>query len=124
MQADIGSLQVSFWRTGNGKKAAAMQTWEGRSKVRVGKSGIGGCGVFARLALGREEVVDQVVGTVITDPDYSSRTCIDLGQSLSLETSGPFRYLNHACVSWVRERGLPNRIQIVSSTAEKRVDGP
>ena len=74
-----------------------MQTWEGRSKVRVGKSGIGGCGVFVRLALGREEVVDQVVGTVITDPDYSSPTCIDLGQSLSLETTSPFRYLNHAC---------------------------
>jgi hypothetical protein len=97
VQADISSLQVSFWRTGNGKEAAKMLTIEGQSKVRVGKSGIGGCGVFARQALGREEVVGQVVGTVITDPDYSSRTCIDLGHSRSLETTSPFRYLNHAC---------------------------
>jgi len=74
-----------------------MRTREGQSKVRVEKSGIGGCGVFARQALGREELIGHVVGTVITDPEYSSRTCIDLGQSLSLEPISPFRYLNHAC---------------------------
>ena len=74
-----------------------MRTRERQSKVRVYKSRVGGCGVFARLTLGREEVIGQVLGTVITDPEYSSRTCIDLGQSLSLEAIRPFRYLNHSC---------------------------
>ncbi len=74
-----------------------MRTREGQSKVRVGKSRIGGCGVFAHQAFGREEVIGQVVGTVITAPEYSSPTCIDLGQSLSLEAISPFLYLNHAC---------------------------
>ena len=74
-----------------------MRTREGRCKVRVGKSRIGGWGVFARQALGREEVIGEVVGTVINDPEYSSPTCVDLGHSLSLEAKSPFRYLNHAC---------------------------
>lgn len=56
-----------------------------------------GRGVFARRAFESQIMVDEIEGEVIHDPDYSSSTCMDLGDGMSLEASAPFRYLNHSC---------------------------
>ena len=67
------------------------QTW-----VRVGKV-VFGRGVFARTDIPPHTVVGEVEGRVISDAEYASAYCIDLGGSLSLEPRAPFRYLNHSC---------------------------
>lgn len=56
-----------------------------------------GLGLFASGWFEPGDVVGQVQGAVIDDPDYSSDYCIDLGDCLSLEPAAPFRYLNHSC---------------------------
>ena len=56
-----------------------------------------GRGVFARVAFGAEEVIDEVVGQIIDGDEHSSDYCIDLGPSVTLEPAAPFRYLNHSC---------------------------
>ena len=44
-----------------------------------------------------EETIAQVEGKRIDDPNYGSDYCVDMGGSMSLEPSPPFRYLNHSC---------------------------
>jgi SET domain-containing protein len=56
-----------------------------------------GRGVFAANAIEADDVIGEILGEVIDDPDYSSHYCIDLGDSLSLEPAPPFRFLNHSC---------------------------
>lgn len=68
----------------------------GRKLVRVAKVSFGR-GVFAAQNIPAGTEVGQVTGRVIDDPEYTSAYCIDLGDSLSLEPSAPFRYLNHCC---------------------------
>ena len=56
-----------------------------------------GQGVFARRSFRAGEMIAQVDGRVITDPDYWSAYCIDLGDGVVLEPAAPFRFLNHSC---------------------------
>jgi len=68
----------------------------GNKTVRVGPARHGR-GVFAAGYFETEQLIGQVRGTVIDDPDYASDYCMDLGESLTLEPRAPFRFLNHAC---------------------------
>jgi len=56
-----------------------------------------GRALFATSVVQAEELVGEVVGTIIDDPDYSSNYCVDLGNNAVLETGEPFRFLNHSC---------------------------
>jgi len=56
-----------------------------------------GRGVFAARKFRKGELLGEIDGQVILDPDYSSDYCMDLGEDYSLEPDPPFRYLNHSC---------------------------
>ncbi len=56
-----------------------------------------GRGVFALRRISKGKNVGEILGEVITDPDYSSEYCIDLGGQRNLEPVPPFRFLNHSC---------------------------
>jgi SET domain-containing protein len=56
-----------------------------------------GRGVFATSSLEAEELIGEVRGRIIDDPDYSSDYCIDLGKSAVMEPDEPFCLLNHSC---------------------------
>ena len=56
-----------------------------------------GWGVFAGDDIAADELIGEVLGEVIDDPDYGSDYCIDLGGDRKLEPESPFRYLNHSC---------------------------
>ncbi len=56
-----------------------------------------GLGVFAKRHFQARRYVGRVRGRIVSDPNYSSHYCMDLGGDLSLEPGAPFRYLNHSC---------------------------
>jgi len=56
-----------------------------------------GRGLFSTAVVEAEELVGEVVGKIIDDPDYSSNYCVDLGGTAVLETGEPYRFLNHSC---------------------------
>ena len=56
-----------------------------------------GQGVFAKRPFARHEIISDVDGEILSDPNHESDYCIDLGDGLTLEPSTPFRYLNHSC---------------------------
>lgn len=56
-----------------------------------------GMGVFAVRDLEEGEIIGQVTGEFIPDPNYSTDYCIGLDEVGSLEPEAPFRYLNHSC---------------------------
>lgn len=56
-----------------------------------------GRGVFVTQAFPAEEIIGQVSGEIITDKDYGSQNCMDLGKHGVLEPAPPFQYLNHSC---------------------------
>ena len=64
--------------------------------VEVRASAVGK-GVFAIAPIEAGEAIDEVVGKIFSDPDYSSDYCIDLGGDYSLEPVAPYRFLNHSC---------------------------
>ena len=64
--------------------------------VRVADSKIGK-GVFATRKLPMHEVIGEVKGKIVDDPDYGSHYCVNLGGGRTLEPTAPFRYLNHCC---------------------------
>jgi hypothetical protein len=64
--------------------------------VRVARTSIGR-GVFAERWFAASEVIGEIDGLVIDDFDYSSRYCMDLGDSRCLEPGEPFRFMNHSC---------------------------
>ncbi len=68
-----------------------------RSAVERFDKSIHGIGVFATRYIAEGEIVGEVGGDIIDDPDFTSDYCIDLGGSLSLEPHRPFRFLNHCC---------------------------
>jgi uncharacterized protein len=90
-------------RVGNrkGREAAEMTVNPPRMRrparaVRVGSTSYGR-GVFARRRFRSREVIGEIRGTVIDDPNYESDYCMDIGSSLVLEPDAPFRYVNHSC---------------------------
>lgn len=78
-----------------------------------------GRGVFARKALVAEQVVGEIHGRLVDEPDYSSEYCVDLGGDLRLEPDEPFRLLNHSCepncelVLWKRRQVAGRRVSRV-----------
>jgi hypothetical protein len=56
-----------------------------------------GTGLFAVKKFRRSQVLGQVAGYIVTDPEYSSRYCMELGNGQMLEPEAPFRYMNHSC---------------------------
>jgi len=84
-------------RTAKGSQAASKKT-----TVRM-PAGIEikicdyGRGIFATRNFAAEKLVGEVQGEVITDADYGSQNCMDLGKYGVMEPSPPFQYLNHSC---------------------------
>jgi uncharacterized protein len=68
----------------------------GEESVRVGLSRHG-LGVFSQRSFRAYERIGPIQGAIITDPDYQSDYCMELGQDRSLEPDSPFRFLNHSC---------------------------
>ena len=64
--------------------------------VRTGPSRHG-FGVFAIRECKAGEVVGELTGQVIQDPDYESDYCIEIDSEISLEPDEPFRFINHSC---------------------------
>lgn len=56
-----------------------------------------GQGLFATRRFRKGQVIAEVPGRVIDDPDYTSNYCIDLGGTCSLEPDAPYRFVNHCC---------------------------
>lgn len=56
-----------------------------------------GLGVFARQRYQESQIIGEIEGEVIDDLDYSSRYCMDLGDTRCLEPIAPFRFVNHSC---------------------------
>ncbi len=70
-----------------------------------------GYGVLAIRSFQVDDVIGEVQGEWIDDPDYSSDYCIDMGGDFSLEPRAPYRFLNHSCepncefISWAKVDG-------------------
>jgi hypothetical protein len=64
--------------------------------LRVARTPVG-WGVFARRRYQADQVIGEVGGTIIDDPDYGSPYCMDFGDDRCLEPSPPFRFMNHSC---------------------------
>lgn len=56
-----------------------------------------GKGVFAARPFDLGEVVGEITGETIVDPDYCSRYAFDLENGNQLEPAAPFRFVNHSC---------------------------
>lgn len=56
-----------------------------------------GKGLFAKKRFRPGQVIGELTGKFINDPEYGSDYCIDLGDDCSLEPGEPWRYLNHCC---------------------------
>ena len=56
-----------------------------------------GYGVFSKRGYAEEEIIGQVKGKILDDPDHTSEYAVDLGDNISLEPGPPFRFLNHSC---------------------------
>ncbi|HWB14295.1 MAG TPA: SET domain-containing protein-lysine N-methyltransferase [Pirellulales bacterium] len=56
-----------------------------------------GRGVFSRRSYVDGDMIGEILGTVIDEPDYSSPYCYSMGDERSLEPDPPFRFLNHSC---------------------------
>ena len=57
-----------------------------------------GFGVFAASNFRAGELVAQIEGTMIPDPEFESDYCMDLNNGHVLEPDAPFRFLNHSCM--------------------------
>jgi hypothetical protein len=77
------------------REQVASNEWE-HLGVRVQQTQVGR-GLFADAAFDGEQLVSELAGRIINDPDYRSVYCIDLGGAFSLEPYPPFAYLNHSC---------------------------
>jgi len=78
------------------EKAAKPSLRKRRGRVRVARNKLGQC-VFAERWFAVAEIIGEIDGDVIDDFDYSSRYCMDLGDSRCLEPGPPFRFMNHSC---------------------------
>ena len=89
---------------------------------RVGK------GLFASAPFYKHEIVAEVRGAIMDDPDYESDYCIDLGQDAKLEPNAPFRFLNHCCepncelVLWKNRRHGKRKYRRVWLQAVRDID--
>jgi hypothetical protein len=56
-----------------------------------------GRGIFTGRRLQPMQIVGEILGSIIEDPNYSSSYCYELGDDRCLEPDPPFRFLNHCC---------------------------
>jgi hypothetical protein len=56
-----------------------------------------GQGLYAEKPFRRGQVLGQIRGRIITDPEYTSRYCMELGNGQMIEPECSFRYMNHSC---------------------------
>ncbi|HWC90775.1 MAG TPA: SET domain-containing protein [Pirellulales bacterium] len=56
-----------------------------------------GRGIFTGRHLQPWQIVGEILGRLVDDPDYSSSYCFELGDDRCLEPDPPFRFLNHSC---------------------------
>ena len=64
--------------------------------LRIARTSVGK-GVFAARSFVDGEVVGEITGETIEDPDYTSRYAFDLENGSQLEPAAPFRFVNHSC---------------------------
>jgi hypothetical protein len=65
--------------------------------VRIGRTAVGR-GVFAQRNYVPDQLVGELEGTIIDDPDYEgSDYAMDMGDTRCLEPASPFRFVNHSC---------------------------
>jgi hypothetical protein len=62
----------------------------------IGRSYLGRT-VVSGVSFDSGDLVAEIKGEVVFDPDYGSDYCMDLGVGCVLEPDPPFRYLNHSC---------------------------
>ncbi|MCH5374603.1 MAG: SET domain-containing protein-lysine N-methyltransferase [Planctomycetes bacterium] len=60
-------------------------------RTRVGK------GIFAQKHYREHDIIGEIKGTIIADPDYGSEYCFRVGDDACLEPDPPFRFVNHSC---------------------------
>ena len=86
-------------------------------EVRIARTPMGK-GVFAGRNYQTEEIVGEILGTIIDDALYESNYCMDLGGDRCLEPDSPYKFVNHSCqpnceLHWVDHPGsvapLPDR---------------
>ena len=56
-----------------------------------------GRGVFAARSFTTGDIVGEITGQTIDDPEYTSRYAFDLEDGRQLEPAAPFRFVNHSC---------------------------
>jgi uncharacterized protein len=64
--------------------------------VRIGRTPVGK-GVFAQKRYRTTDIIGEILGDVINDPNYGSHYCMAMGDGRVLEPHAPFRYVNHSC---------------------------
>lgn len=67
-----------------------------QDSVIVKKNALGKA-VYAARGFRKGAEIAAIEGTIISDSDYGSNYCIDLGEGRVLEPKAPFRFLNHSC---------------------------
>jgi hypothetical protein len=68
-----------------------------RSKdVRIGRTPVGK-GVFAGKRYVESDIIGEIFGDLIDDPNYGSWYCMNLDNGSVLEPHAPFRFVNHSC---------------------------
>ena len=87
-------------RTNRGSHHSHQLTPKGTAQpfpgFRIARTSMGK-GVFAERSFALGEVVGEITGRTIDDPDYCSRYAFDLENGLQLEPEAPFRFVNHSC---------------------------
>ncbi len=69
------------------------QAWRG---FKISRTAVGR-GVFAARVFTTGDIVGEITGQTIDDPDYTSRYAFDLEDGRQLEPAAPFRFVNHSC---------------------------
>ena len=64
--------------------------------VRVGRTPVGK-GLFAKKRFQASNIIGEIEGELIDDPNYGSNYCLDIEDGRMLEPQPPFRYVNHSC---------------------------
>jgi uncharacterized protein len=83
-------------RTQTSESSAARQLRTAQNPFRIARTSMGK-GVFATRSFEIGEVVGEITGEAIDDPEYSSRYAFDLEDGRQLEPAPPFRFVNHSC---------------------------
>ena len=64
--------------------------------LRIARTSVGK-GLFAARTYVDGEVIGEITGETISDPEYTSRYAFDLEDGNQLEPAAPFRFVNHSC---------------------------